>query len=136
LFALFQQLSKGKRLDSLIEVADIMELVLQTVNNLQDQYGNGEISYFNICLTDGKRLLATRYCTEGEPASLHYAQGSQFLKRDDGRYHMLQQDGGKNCVLVASEKLNDFDMEWKDVPKNHFLLVDEQFNIVTRPINL
>lgn len=136
LFALFQQLGKGKDLNDLNVVADVMQETFKTINELQKEYAAPGESYFNVCLTDGKRLLASRYSTDDEPSSLHYANGSQFVKDDDGRYHILQKNGQKNCVLVTSEKLTDFDMEWNDVPINHFLLVDVDFSVKTRPVNV
>lgn len=135
LFALFQQFSKGKDLNNLTVVADVMQTVFDTINDLQKQFCTNKTSYFNVCITDGKRIVASRYCTSREfkPASLHYAFGSRFIKRGD-RYHMLQENGEKNCILVSSEKLTDFDTEWNDVPVNHFLMIDENMHIKTRLI--
>ncbi|WP_133131146.1 class II glutamine amidotransferase [Legionella yabuuchiae] len=137
LFALFQQLAKEKDITNLNIAADVLQEAYRIINELQEKYGEVGDSYYNVCLTDGKRLLASRFCTEkgAEPDSLHYAVGSRFEKRDD-KYHVLQEHGEKKCALVASEKLNDFKTEWEDVPVNHFLLVEEDFSISTRPVNL
>ena len=133
IFALYQQFSKGQTHHNLDTVADVLARVIETVEALQQKYCETKNIFFNICLTDGKRLVACRYQSDGKPSSLHYAYGSQFVKGDDGRFHMLK-NGENACGVVASENLTDFNMEWHDVPFNHFLLIDESLNIRTRPI--
>ena len=133
IFALYQQYIKGKDINDLNVVADTIADVIKTLEELQTKYCQTINVFFNICLTDGKRLLTCRYQSDKKPASLHYAYGSRFVQGDDGRYHMLQ-EGENVCSVVASEKLTDFNMEWHDVPVNHFLLIDDSLSITTRPV--
>lgn len=135
LFALFLQLSKGRDLSRLSEVAYSLEATLVQIRGLIDTFGKPGPSYFNICLTDGARLLATRYCTNPKliPESMHYSLGSQFVATK-GRYHMMPNNKKQGSLLVASEKLTNFDAEWHDVPVNHMLLVDTDLRIQLRPL--
>ena len=64
LFALFLQLAKGKDLSKIRVIADVLQATFRIINELVEQYGTRNASYYNICLTDGKRLIASRYCTE------------------------------------------------------------------------
>lgn len=134
LFGLFLQFAKGKDLSELNVVVDILNQVLQEILQLVKHYGTNGPSFFNICLTDGRRLVATRYCSNKKiiPESLHYSIGSRFLA-EGGHYRMLQK-GPQECILVTSEKLNNFKAEWQDVPANHFLIVDEGLTVQMRAI--
>lgn len=134
LFGLFLQLAKGKNLDQLSVVADILEATLYEISQLVQHFGTKGPSFFNICLTDGERLVASRYCTDKKekPESLHYFSGSCFTA--EGRFHMLKEDHKHECVLVTSEKLTNFSSQWGNVPANHLLLVDKNRRIQLRPL--
>jgi glutamine amidotransferase len=135
IFALFLQRSKGQDLTNISVVADILAETLYEVRQLIHQFGKLGTSYFNICITDGKRIIASRYCTDKQQAlTLHYSQGSQFVFKS-GRYHMLKEGEKKACVLIASEKLTDIEAEWHDVPANHMLLIDASHNLELRALS-
>lgn len=136
LLALIFQLAKNRDLSQLETVADVLEEAFSTIANLLDRYGQtDEPSYFNLCLTDGKRLLVSRYVRPKHKIalSLHYALGSRFVIKH-GHYHMLQEAGEKNCLLVASEKLTRFNAEWHDIPHNKLMLVDIDKRLSYRPL--
>jgi glutamine amidotransferase len=134
LFALFLQRAKGQDLTSITTVADIFEATLHEIRQLVQKYGRHGTSFFNLCLTDGKRIIATRYCTDNKRAlTLHYSQGSRFASRN-GRFHMLKEGDKKTSTLVVSEKLNDIEAEWHDVPANHMLLIDADHSLHIRKL--
>ncbi len=136
LFGLFLQLAKGKDLSDFKVVVDTLELTLQTILDLVKQYSKHGASFFNICLTDGKRLVASRFCSNKRivPESMHFSLGSKFMAKH-GHFHMLQ-DGPQNCILVTSEKLNNFNAEWQDVPPNHFLVIDKDRSVQLRELKI
>ena len=137
LFALFLQNAKNRDLDDLDVVADVLEETIHQVLDLIKEYGDAKVkkaSHFNVCLTDGKRLVATRYCSDKSSSArtLHYAEGQQFgLKQD------LKKAGNKTIkpkyILVCSEKLSESDAHWRVVPSNHILLVTEEMKVSLRP---
>lgn len=133
LFGLFLQLAKGRDLSKLSVVADTLEEALYEVNQLVQQYGTKGPSYYNVCLTDGERIVASRYCTDkkDKPESLHYFNGSCFAR---GNFHKLKENHKHECILVTSEKLTNFSAQWGDVPANHLLLVDKDRRIQLRPL--
>ncbi len=129
LYALFLQEAKTRDLSKLEEVLAALEAAIQQVLELVEKFqdtSTRKTSYFNLCLTDGKRLLATRYCSDKtvEPASLHYAEGSQFVMKD-GYGEMQATKKTPRCILVSSEKLTASDVAWKMLPAHHALLVTE-----------
>ncbi len=123
-FALFLQLSQGQDFTNLTKVADIFEQTLRTVERLSQQYTDAtNPSYFNVCITDGKRLLASRYCSDKNtaPESLHYL--------DNGNFNDSLNIKG---VVIASEELTDVSNRWQIIPANHLILVDEDLSITFR----
>ncbi|STX29423.1 glutamine amidotransferase [Legionella beliardensis] len=136
LFALFLQLAKGKDLTQLAVVADTLQETIKQINQLVKQYGTtNDPSLFNICLTDGQRIVASRYSSNKKikPESMHYSAGSIWLTPKD-RYYRPKRTDVHDCVLITSERLNDFKAEWQSVPPNHFLLVDTERRIHLRKL--
>lgn len=132
-FALFLQLSKGKDLSDLKVAAAVFQETLQTIGELVKQFGAPGASYFNICLTDGKRMLVSRYCNHKryKPRSLHYLTESSLIRNISRPGLTKIKD--HPLVLVASERLTAFNTEWFDMPANHMMLVDH-FNISFIPL--
>lgn len=125
LFALFLQCSKGKDLSNIEAVADVLEETFNLILLLVQQINSTMPSYFNVCLTDGKRLVASRYCSDPKisPETMHYSVGDAFI-----------QGGQHECMLVTSEKLTNIDAQWHVVPENHILMVAEDLKAFLRPI--
>lgn len=124
LFALFLQLAKGKNLSQIAVVGETLMKTIQLINQLVASYGKRKTSYFNICLTDGKRIFLTRYCTNKRimPLTLHYFSGRSFVHSEDPSViHDVKQ-----CVLIASERLTELSSDWQNVPANYLVMIDER----------
>ncbi len=139
LFALFLQLAKGRDLTQLSVVADVLSETLYEIMALVRSFNPDGVSYFNVCLTDGSRLLASRYCNDRsiEPETMHYTMGSQLIMREHDKEldPMMKRQGHRHCVLVSSEKLNNVDSEWLSVPANHLLIVDSNLDVSLRALS-
>lgn len=135
LFALFRQIAKGRDLSHVNAVIQLMHDVLKQLHHVMTQYGQPGSSYLNLCVTDGKRLIASRYCTDRryKPESMYYAYGKRFALKDQ-QYHLIPASGKPECVLVASEVLNHFSDEWHEVPEHHLLFISENLDIQLYPI--
>ena len=134
LFALFLQRSKGIDLNDLSMVADVLLETLSEIIGLVKQFGTEGPSWFNICLTNGQQLVASRYCSDEEivPESLHYLAGDSFSSSDN--FHRQKKSDRHDFVMVASERLTDLSSEWRDVPANHLLLVDSDKRVQLKPV--
>jgi glutamine amidotransferase len=134
-FGLFLQLAKERNLSNINTVADTMAETINTINDLVAKYAPDNSSNLNLCLTDGKRLIATRYATDTDslPRSLHYTYGSSF-QFVDNTWHMLKSDKKTASVLVASEVLTDSNCEWHEVKNNHMLIIDDDLSIACKPL--
>lgn len=121
------------------EVAASLQQALHLVHHWQAKHDLDTHSRVNSLLTDGNRMIATRYvsCPEAPALSLFYALGRRVNKA--GEKEMLvpvDKNEKPEVILLASEALNDTLQEWKEVPVNHMLLVDEYMNLSLRPIRL
>ena len=136
LFALFLQYAKGKSLSNIESVYKLITTVFKKIEALINQYGTPGNSYFNVCITDGKRMVASRYSSDESytPETLYYTMGSHFV-REDGKYHINHQaDYPINHVLISSEKLNGYRAEWEIIPPNHMLLVHADLQITLQEL--
>jgi len=128
LFALFLQLSKGRDLTNLEVVGDVLQETMQRVGELILEYSKKGPSYYNICITDGKRIVATRYCTQlnKKTLTMHYLVG----------YSPTLQElwSTPSYVVVSSEKLNDLDVGWEEVPPQSMILIDENKAVSIRSL--
>ncbi|MFA5959213.1 MAG: class II glutamine amidotransferase [Tatlockia sp.] len=133
-FALFLQLAKGKDLSQLLTVTEVLESTFKKVEQLINECGTPGPSYYNLCLTDGTRIIASRYCTDSsiEPESLHYLEGRYFWSKEDC---LEQVDlAPQQSVVISSEALTDFNKQWQRVPANHFITVDVDYSIQIQPV--
>jgi glutamine amidotransferase len=131
LFALFIQLAKGRDLNQISVVADVLAETLKIITEVVKQYGKGGPSYYNLCLTDGHRLVATRYCSykKRKPHSLHYLLGPELINPN------CEGDQAQpSYVIVSSEQMNTLSAEWQDVPEQSMLLVDKNRTIQLRSL--
>jgi len=141
LFALFLQLAKGRDLSTVGYLSNILEETFTQVLALAELYNSGGVSYFNVCLTDGRRMIASRYCNDpdNQPLSMHYCVGNHLLivdKESQFNTPLMSKEGSQQCVLVSSEKLSNVTSEWHMVPSNHWLLVDEDYTVTLRRLRL
>ena len=140
-FALFMQkiadLAQGKQGDALPLkfLADCFRQTFADIEILKTKRGLSSASVYNMVVTDGARLLATRYSTnpKEESRTLYYAKGKKYACRGN-LCQMLPEDGPPGSVLVVSEKLDEFEEEWRKVPDNHALLVENDLHCQLIPL--
>jgi glutamine amidotransferase len=139
LFALIMQQVKQLNGEhrNLEAVAACVQEAFKQVRTWQETHDLDSYSRINSLLTDGSRMIATRYVSypDAPALSLHYALGRRVDDSDSGELLVPVQENEKpEVVLLASEALNDTIGQWKEVPVNHMLLIDEYMNLSLRPI--
>ena len=109
------------------------------VNELEAMINENEIehmAYLNMVVGDGERLVAMRYVSDpkrDQPLSLYYSEGSRY-ECEDGVCHMLPAEGDHRSVMIVSEKLTEFETDWKKVPDNHFVITYKDLSTKLRPV--
>ncbi|MCA9319905.1 MAG: class II glutamine amidotransferase [Planctomycetes bacterium] len=72
-------------------------------------------------LTDGSRLFAVRYASNGDAPSLFHSLNLHALRECHGGSERFP---GKGCVIL-SEPLDDVSQHWTEVPNGTFLTIEE-----------
>jgi predicted glutamine amidotransferase len=80
-------------------------------------------------ITDGTRVIATRYSSnpEEESRTLYFTKGRKYVC-EGNICKMLPEDGGNGSILIVSEKLDEFVKEWVKIPENNALLVEKDLS--------
>jgi len=110
-------------------LADCFKKTFAEIENLKQKRGLTETSIYNMVITDGTRVIATRYSTnpEKESRTLYFAKGQKYVC-EGNLCKMLPEDGGNGSILIVSEKLDEFVKEWVKIPENHALLVEKDLS--------
>jgi glutamine amidotransferase len=126
IFALFLQLAKQSSSHNLKKITTTLQKTLNQIDSVVKKHHEKGVSYFNICMTDGKRLIAFRYCTskQTKPETM-YLSIRKVAEADD-----LPQS-----VVIASEKLTDCGREWKLIPANSCVMIESSLDISIQTLN-
>jgi glutamine amidotransferase len=114
-----------------LQMAQVMHEAIERVVELKNELGLESDNYINMAVSDGKNLVALRYVTNvAEDAStLYYSEGSRY-ECSEGVCRMRSLVAGEpHSVLIVSEKLTNVVKDWKEVPTNHFIIVNEQHEV-------
>lgn len=132
IFALFVDRIKEIAAPTLNDLADALRSSIATIEQFKEQMEIDIPSTLNLVLSDGSRMIATRYISKGAGSnSLYYSLADCFYCKD-GECCM---DKGSRAFLVVSEPL-DSSISWQKVENNQMILVDEHRKILLRDIQL
>ncbi len=94
-------------------------------------------SLYNLVLTNGEELLATRYSSqpEKESRSLHIASNAEFYLSKKGFLRFKNSKIKDHSVLISSEVLTDEKAYWQNVPENHSIIVNKNIQVQIMPLN-
>ena len=121
IFALFTDEIKDLENPTLQEVADALLKVIQKLESLKKLAGVNSASTLNLVVSDGKKLVATRYISEGENSnSLYLLRGESFSCHDG----ICKMEKGEGMSLIASEPL-DQSSSWEKIPNNHYVMIEQ-----------
>ncbi len=137
LFALFvdryREQGSGGRIE---RMARALIAAIGQVERLRKEAGVREGSELNLALSDGVTAVATRFASdEIERAPSLYVQLGERWVCEGRDCRMLDPDGGRGAVIVASEKLSD-DPGWEPVPPNQLVVIEEDLTVGLLPIEL
>ena len=116
-------------------VVEAFEYTISELKKMMKANGITEPAYLNMVVTNGLFIVGTRYVSDPneEALTLYHSEGSRYVC-EDGVCRMLNPEEQDQAVLVVSEKLTDIATDWKEVPKNHFVIVDQVLNVRIKPI--
>ncbi len=132
IFALYMQkvaeVGEGSHLP-LPALAECFKRTFQDIDALKKKHHLSDPSVYNIVVTDGNRMIITRYSTdpEWESRTLYFAHGKEYVC-EGNECRMIRNGNHTGSLLVVSEKLNENTDEWTLVPDNHCLMVEKDLS--------
>lgn len=111
------------------EMITCFKKTFKTIEDLKQKNNIEEPSLYNIVLSDGNRLMATRYSTdpEKETRTLYYTEKLSTYTYE-GVLHVIDAHEARTATLISSEKLNHSDV-WKEIPQNHAVYIDKDLEV-------
>ncbi len=101
------------------------------IEQLKKRNGVHAPAIYNIVLTDGYRMIATRYSTdpENEERTLHYAEKMSCTVCEKGILKMGEPCEKRTATLISSEMLSEDPERWKEIPQNHLIFIDKNLEV-------
>ncbi len=125
IFALFVDLIKHLENPTVEQLANALSGAISKIEELKARVGTETPSTMNLVLSDGQRMVTTRYISKGEMSnSLYIMTGSEFCS-EGGQCSMTE---GNDVVLVVSEPLNN-SSRWQKIANNHIITIDRDKKI-------
>ena len=93
-------------------------------------------SLYNLVLTNGKSMIATRYSTMPgtETRSLHITSNTECYVSEEGYLTCKPLKNNENSVLISSEVLTENKEHWREIPENHCIMVEEDMSVAIKPL--
>jgi len=132
-FALFLNLlpDTGKQLSGEV-LADTLAKTVSYISTLSRKSSAAEGSVLNFAVTDGRSVVATRYSSGDEPASLYICSEETF-GCSDGACQIVS-GNKKKFAIIASEPITKLREQWAQVPEQHLVLIHENLDVVIRAL--
>ncbi len=118
------------------DLAGAIEQGVAELAELRDAAGTGdERTNLNVCLSDGRSLVAMRYVDDEDvtPPSLYVGQAGGFVCSEGGALTATRPEA-EEAAIVASERLWEDERVWTRVPENHLALVAPDRSVRFEPV--
>jgi predicted glutamine amidotransferase len=103
------------------DVPAALTAMVKAVEAAGQRHGHPRPLKMTAAISDGRRLFALRYSSDGDSPSLFYSRHPHALRTRSGRDELLP-DGG---VIVLSEPLDEVSEHWSEVPEGTLLEIEE-----------
>ena len=119
------------------EMVQAMLSMFEKLDTLLMEHDIKEHSYLNLCVSNGRAVIATRYTTNPrvQPASLYYMFGKNYVC-DEYRCFMEPDEGQSEAIIIASEPFTAVKSDWVKVGRNSMIIVDEDLSIRFQDIEM
>ncbi|MCE3045584.1 class II glutamine amidotransferase [Legionella sp. 16cNR16C] len=127
-FALFLQLAKKYDSPNFVDIVSTIQETFRIINSLVKK-NTKKSSHLNICITDGKRLAATRYCSSKrvKPETMYLSLGKRVNPQK--RQIILENKITAPYIVIASEKLSKSELEWQPIPANNCVIIESNLKL-------
>ena len=140
IFALFMTIVREHKNERDLELEDLTTCFSQTFAEIEDMKKAANLfspSLYNMVLTNGEEMIATRYSTqpEKETRSMHIASNAECYLCDKGFLRFRDSKIKDHSVLISSEVLTDEKAYWQMVPENHSIIVNKKIEVQIKPLS-
>lgn len=113
------------------ELVNCFNKTYADIEELKKRNRVNSVSLYNIVITDGKRMIATRYSTEpeNETRTLYYTDKVSCKTCHDGELSISEPKNNRTASLLSSEILTESKDNWKEIPENHAVFIDEKLDV-------
>ncbi len=137
-FAAFQDELGDDVIDADLDtMATALRNTLAHLEGLKHAVGrDGATTWANFCVSDGDRIVATRYASPADATaqSLYVGEAGSFVA--DGQFCGTNEPTGDAATIVASEPLFEDDRVWRAVPRNHLVTVAADGTVDMAPLRI
>jgi predicted glutamine amidotransferase len=116
-------------------VMEAFEYTFTYLKKLMAENNINDAAYLNMVFTNGLFIVGTRYVSDPkeDALTLYHSINSRYVC-EDGVCRMLDPNEKDESVLLVSEKLTEIKEDWKEIPKNHFIVIEDNLNVKFKPI--
>ena len=140
IFALFlsiwYEFKKEKEELTLQDITSCLSKTFAEIECMKKEAHLDSPSLYNMVMTNGKAMIATRYSTkpEKETRSLHIASNAECYTCEEGFLKFKPEEQEEKAILIASEVLSENKEFWTEVPENHCIMIEEDLDIQILPM--
>jgi glutamine amidotransferase len=116
-------------------VMDAFEYTFSHLKKLMRDNGIKDAAYLNMVFTNGLFIVGTRYVSDPneEALTLYHSINSRYVC-EAGVCRMLDPNEKDESILLVSEKLTEIKEDWKEIPKNNFIVIADNLEVKFKPI--
>jgi len=139
IFALFMTIVRRNEVDldpSPSRLVDCFKMTFSEIERLKLAKGVYSVSNYNIVLSDGKSMVATRYSSQPEidNRTLYFAENVSCRLDPEGDLKFEKGKLERSAALISSEKLTDDEVFWKEIPVNHAIYIERDMDVSLFPL--
>jgi predicted glutamine amidotransferase len=113
------------------QLVECFNKTFQDIEDLKAAKGVDAVSNYNIVLSNGHAMIATRYSTDPEKdsRSLHFAEKITCTLSKEGELALEKEVCERSAALISSEVMTDDEHLWKEIPPNHAVYINKHMQV-------
>lgn len=113
------------------QLVDCFKKTYGDIEALKKKNNVSAVALYNIVLTDGNRIIATRFSTDpkNELRTLYYIEKISCPSCTKGKLQIPPSQQKRTATLISSEILTEEKENWKEIPQNHAIFIDEKLDV-------
>ena len=121
-----------------VKLIECFKKTFSEIEKLKKSKGLNSVSNYNIVLSNGRAMVATRFSSmpEIDNRTLYFAENVSCKLNTEGDLKFEKGKLERSAALISSEKLTEDEVYWKEIPFNHAVYIEEDMEVSLFPLNL